>query len=95
MGQEALWAWRPCGLGGPGGPAGLEALWALRAWRPCRPGGPAGLEALRAWRPCWPRGPLGLSLPPTISNTILSGGSESCFNPFSYFSIFLRMTLFL
>ena len=34
-------------------------------------------------------------LPPTISTTILLGGSESCFNLFSYFLIFLHMTLFL
>ena len=69
-------------------------LEALQAWRPCGPGGPSGLEALRAWGPFGPGGPSGLSLPPTISTTILLGESESCFNPFSYFLIFLHMTLF-
>ena len=42
-----------------------------------------------------PGGLSGLSLPPTISTTFLLGRSESCFDLFSYFSIFLRMTLFL
>ena len=31
---------------------------------------------------------------PPSSTTILSSGSKSCFNPFSYFLIFLRMTFF-
>ena len=88
LGLGAFWAWRPFG---PGGPSGQEALWARRSFGPR---GPLGLKALQAWGPFGPGGPLGLSLPPTISSTILSGGSESCFNPFSYFSILLRMTLF-
>ena len=77
----------------------LEALWALWAsgppgLEPFGPGGPLGMEALWARRPFGPGGPLGLSLAPTISTTILLAGSERCFNPFSYFLIFLHMTLF-
>ena len=42
LGLEALWAWRPYGLGGP--PV-LAALW---AWGPFELGGPPGLKALWA-----------------------------------------------
>ena len=79
----------------PGGPSSLEALWALWAWKPFGPEGLLGLGALQAWKLFGPVGFSGLSLTPTISTTILSGGSESCFNPFPYFSIFLRDTFFL